>query len=245
MRAGGSVPDPSSGLSNLVGFRFLTRKRASLLSSNPRFARAPTRSCPEGAIGSVAEVEMAGGATTSPGSRSSGVVGRATPQAGTSWDKITILSHVESNVTRSESCPTKLCLPRLGGHLVPRYRLEQPHQMTVAGLSRILRHLWARDHAPASGATRVCPLTKHRPGPYDSMSSRLKDSEIPDAFLAGDPSTDSSPRPYRPGEDGVLGFVRSVPPADSEAPRPASTGGSRGFFVSRPLDQRGCTLQAG
>ena len=71
----------------------------------------------------------------------------------------------------------------------------------------------------ASDTTRVCPLTEHRPGPYDFMSTRLKDSEIPDAFRAGNPATHSFPRPYRPGEDGVLGFVRSVPPSKTTKPR--------------------------
>jgi hypothetical protein len=66
---------------------------------------------------------------------------------------------------------------------------------------------------------RVCPLTRNCLKAYDFNCTRLKDSEIPDAFRAGNPTTHSFPRPYRPGEDGVLGFVRSVPPSKTTKPR--------------------------
>ena len=65
----------------------------------------------------------------------------------------------------------------------------------------------------------IRPLTANRFKAYDSLVTRLKDSEFPDAFCAGQPSTYSYPRPYRPGEDGVLGFVRSVPPEQTTKPR--------------------------
>jgi len=47
-------------------------------------------------------------------------------------------------------------------------------------------------------------------------------------------ATDSSARPYRPGEDGVLGFVRSVPLEQTtkprDPPRPVDLGA---FFSTR------------
>jgi hypothetical protein len=79
------------------------------------------------------------------------------------------------------------------------------------------------------------PLTQGRAVAYDSQQTRLKDPEFPNAFCADQPSTYSYPRPYRPGEDGVLGFVRSVPPSRQRSPETRLDRWISGFFRFSPL----------
>src|SRR5208282_1946301 len=87
------------------------------------------------------------------------------------------------------------------------------------------------NYVGALAGTQVCPLTRNRPKAYDFSSTRLKDSEVPDAFRAGNTVTHSFPRPYRPGEDGVLGFVRSGPPSKTRKPRDPPRPVDLGFFL--------------
>src|SRR5208283_3124972 len=91
--------------------------------------------------------------------------------------------------------------------------------------SQLRRGVWA-----FAGA-QVCQLTRNCPKAYDLRCTRLKDSEIADAFRAGNPPTHSSPPPCRPGEDGVLGFVRSVPPSKTTKPRDPPRPVDLGFFL--------------
>ncbi len=55
-------------------------------------------------------------------------------------------------------------------------------------------------------------------------------------YLGGEPSTEPyfKPRPYRPGEVGLLGFVDSTPESIQRSPETRPPGGSRGFLFFEP-----------
>ena len=56
------------------------------------------------------------------------------------------------------------------------------------------------------------------------------------ANLGGEPSTKpySKPRPNRPGEVGILGFVDSALESSQRSPETRPPGGSRGFLFFEP-----------
>src|SRR5208337_469639 len=99
--------------------------------------------------------------------------------------------------------------------------------------------------ARGGGKSPSASIDPKRPKAYDLSCTRLKDSETPDAFRGGNPATHSFPRPYRPGEDGVLGSVRSVPPSKTTKPRDPPRPVDLGFFLGwvqptkRPLNENG------
>ena len=92
----------------------------------------------------------------------------------------------------------------------------------------------------SNSSARSFALTADRRAAYDfEVELRITVNIVQssdNAYLGGEPSTKpySKPRPYRPGEVGILGFVDSALESSQRSPETRPPGGSRGFLFFEP-----------